>query len=133
MLSWAARNSDKRRRLPLNAEALAALKELYDCRPASGHLFRNRSRYQPSKAGPFGQACRDAGIEDLVFHDLRRTFSSRVQALAHAFTVRDLLGHSDIQTTNDHYSPEVFVLMREAVDALSRKPAEVVRMRSNSN
>ena len=122
----------KRRVLPLNSEARAAVSELHACRPPSGHIFRNRSRYQLSTWGPFGQACREAVVEGLVFHDLQRTFSSRTQALAHPFTVRDLLGHSALQTTNAHYSPQVFESMREAVEALSRRPAEVVEMRAQS-
>jgi hypothetical protein len=39
--------------------------------------------------------------------------------LARAFVVRDLMGHSDIQTTKDHYAPESFSEMRRALDALS--------------
>ena len=68
----------------------------------------------------------------LVFHDLRRTFSIRAKALAHPFTVRDLMGHSALQTTNAHYSPLVFESMRAAVEALSRSPANVVEMKAKA-
>jgi integrase len=120
----------KPRTLPLNGAALEALRELYEHRAADGHLFRQRSGRSISYVGAFGKACLAAGISGLTFHDLRRTFSARVQALAHAFTVRDLLGHADVQTTNDHYSPQSFALMRAAVDALAQKPAGVVQLAS---
>lgn len=122
----------KQRLLPLNEEALAAAGELLACRPLSGHLFRNRSRYQLSTWGPFGQACREAGVEGLVFHDLRRTFSARVQRLARAFVVRDLMGHSDVKTTNDHYAPESLAEMRRVLESLSLPAAKVVQMRSQA-
>jgi integrase len=118
------------RTLPLNGAALGVLRELYEQREASGHLFRQRSGRSISYVGAFGKACSEAGIKGLTFHDLRRTFSSRVQALAHAFTVRDLMGHADLQVTSDHYAPRDFALMREAVEALGQRPAQVVPMRA---
>ena len=46
------------------------------------------------------QSCRKAGIESINTHDFRRTFATRLLANgADAFTVRDLMGHENVETT----------------------------------
>ena len=51
----------------------------------------------------FGAACREAGIQDLTFHDLRHTFASRLrEAGVDAITRRDLLGHSSVEMSDDY-------------------------------
>jgi integrase len=43
---------------------------------------------------------KDAGIENLRFHDLRHTAGTRLaEAGADAFTIKDILGHASIQTS----------------------------------
>ena len=50
-----------------------------------------------------GAACREAGIQDLTFHDLRHTFASRLrEAGVDAITRRDLLGHSTVEMSDDY-------------------------------
>jgi integrase len=45
--------------------------------------------------------CRRAGIEDLLFHDLRREAACRwFEAGVPLHHIRDLLGHADISTTS---------------------------------
>lgn len=53
--------------------------------------------------------CRDAGIEDFHFHDLRHTCAAwLVSPGAPLAEIRDLLGHSTIQMTERyaHLAPE---------------------------
>ena len=48
----------------------------------------------------FNSACKRANIEDVVMHDLRHTFASRlVERGVHLITVKELLGHKSIKMT----------------------------------
>ena len=49
----------------------------------------------------FAGACRDAGIKDLRFHDLRRTAATRLHREGMPLgELRHILGHADIKTTS---------------------------------
>jgi integrase len=57
----------------------------------------------------FRDACKDAGIKNFRFHDLRHDFCSKlVQNGADLYSVAGLAGHKDIKTTQRyaHLSPE---------------------------
>jgi integrase len=106
--------SGKRRSVPLNAEAHAAI--------------MNRLRYRDKHAADspwvfchsdgkrilnvhnsFSTACRKAGIEDFRIHDLRHTCAAWLVTAGVPLTeVRDLLGHSTINMTERyaHLAPE---------------------------
>jgi integrase len=73
-----------------------------------------------ARRGAFQLAVGRAGITDTHFHDLRHTFSARIKNLTDAFTVRYLMGHKDVKTTNI-YVEESLADMRKAVDALSSR------------
>jgi integrase len=48
----------------------------------------------------FQKACELAGIEGLVWHDLRATFGTRLgEAGFDAFTIAALMGHTNVKTT----------------------------------
>jgi integrase len=48
----------------------------------------------------FHTACRIAGIEGVIWKDLRATFGTRLaEAGCDAFTIAQLLGHSDVRVT----------------------------------
>jgi integrase len=65
----------------------------------------------------FKTACRIAGIEGLVWHDLRATFATRLsEAGFDTFTIAELIGHSDIRTTR-RYVLDTERNKREAVEA----------------
>ena len=50
--------------------------------------------------GGFHTACRLAGIEGLIWKDLRATFGTRLaETGCDAFTIAQLLGHSDIRVS----------------------------------
>ena len=57
---------------------------------------------QDSIKTAWSSTCRAAGIEDLHFHDLRRSAASRwlQSGRVGLLEIRDLLGHADIQTTS---------------------------------
>ena len=73
----------------------------------------------------FKGALRRAGIEGLRFHDLRHTFATRLAEKGiDVETIRDLLGHSSI-TTTQRYMHSRDERKREAVRLLERKRAAV--------
>jgi integrase len=73
-------------------------------------------------------AVRRAKIDDFHFNDLRHTFSTRVQAFTDLFTVRDLMGHKKVDTT-DIYITTPLENMRTAVEALANR-AKVLAFKS---
>jgi integrase len=66
----------------------------------------------------FHTACRLAGIEGLIWKDLRATFGTRLaEAGCDAFTIAQLLGHSDVRVTM-RYVRSVENTKRVAVEAI---------------
>lgn len=99
----------RRRRVPLNPRAMEALREQArlngqssaKMRDRSGYVFRNMwgDKYQDTKSWRtrFVQAAEDAGVDDVVMHDLRRTFASWLVQRGHSLQmVADLLGHTSL-------------------------------------
>jgi integrase len=72
--------------------------------------------------GAFQSAVCAAKITDLHFHDLRHTFSTRMRALADPFTLKELLGHSKIETTEGYVTPSL-AEMKTAVEGLAQTTA----------
>jgi integrase len=74
-------------------------------------------------------ACRLAGIEGLIWKDLRATFGTRLaEAGCDAFTIAQLLGHSDVRVTM-RYVRAVEDTKRAAVEAIklsARKNVQVL-------
>ena len=113
----------KRRSIPLNAEARAALLDLARYRaehcPDSPWVFvhPNGERLQSLQTA-FEWLLKRVGIEDFRIHDLRHTCASWLVSAGQQLTaVRNLLGHSTIQMTERyaHLSPDN---VRAAVNAL---------------
>ena len=108
----------KKRIMPLNSTVWPVFERLVERADANGFLFHVRTGNNLShRAGAFQLSRRRAGIEDLHFHDLRHTFSTRVSGLTDAFTVRELMAHEDVDTTNIYVTPQ-FGEMRRAVESL---------------
>jgi len=67
----------------------------------------------------FTSACREAGIENLTFHDLRHTWSTRAAEMGVPEHVgRDIMGHSSQSMTGDytHATPEA---MEDAMERIA--------------
>jgi integrase len=104
----------RRRSVPLNSHAMAALQSRRDwssahC-PSASHVFLTADCcpvFEPKKA--FKGACQRAGIQNFRVHDMRHTCAAwLVTAGVPLIVVRDLLGHASIKTTEiyAHLSPD---------------------------
>jgi len=124
-VSFMKTKNGKPRSVPLTARVEALLRDLKaKCPEGEPHVFL----YTPHFAGepvPFRQphggwknACQRAELHDVVMHDLRHTFASRlVMKGVPLLAVSELLGHSDIKMTQRyaHLSPAAF---DDAISAL---------------
>ena len=120
----------KRRTIPLNEAALAALTRRYRysqtyC-PASPWVFckRDGSRYvYPNPV--FKKACGLAGIKDFTIHDLRHTCASwLVSEGVPLADVKEVLGHSSI-TMTERYAHLAPHRARDAVAKLQSRSGHV--------
>ncbi len=105
-----ASKSGKKRIVPINETLHAELDKLKKLNKGkSGFVFL----YQDPKSGKtrnvktvrraFVMACRRAGIMNLRFHDLRHTAGTRlIESGADPISVRDILGHADLKTTEGY-------------------------------
>ena len=116
----------KRRVVPLNPIAQQTLRQLLSTPTVEGFLFHSRTGNTLShKQGGFQAAVKTAKIMDLHFHDLRHTFSTRLRQHTDAFTLKEMLGHSQIQTTEGYVTPPLADMQR-AVNALAEDSGRVV-------
>lgn len=115
----------KRRSVPLNQGARSAIISQARSRteryPDTPWVFfrHDGSRIQCVKRS-FASACRKAGIENFLIHDLRHTCAAWLVSAGVPLTeVRDLLGHSTVRMTERyaHLAPEN---VRAAVAVLDR-------------
>jgi integrase len=73
----------------------------------------------------FNAACEDAKIDDLTFHDLRRTAATRLgDAGANAFYIQQILGHEDV-STSQIYTVATDAGLRRAMEALAGRDGTV--------
>jgi integrase len=70
----------------------------------------------------FESACRKAKVEDFTFHDLRRTFGTRLlERGINIVTIQKLYGHSSVLVTQNYLHPGD-ELAQEAVERLVETP-----------
>lgn len=81
----------------------------------------NEPRPVKSIKSDFTGTCKRAGIKALTFHDLRHTFASRLIGRGvDLITVKELLGHSSVKTT-ERYTHTHKEEKKRAVDVLVKE------------
>jgi len=103
--------SGKTRHIPLNANALNALKQWRQQSPESNLLVFPGAKGQKivDVKTAWASLLKQANIESFRWHDMRHDFASRlVMAGVDLNTVRELLGHADLKMTlrYAHLAPE---------------------------
>ena len=69
-------------------------------------------------------ACEDAKVNDLRFHDLRRTGATRLgEGGADAFYIAAMLGHADVNTSQV-YTVAANAGLRQAMETLTLAPKQ---------
>ena len=114
--------SGKNRTIPINERLLKLLLTLKKKAKAL-YVFPNPKTGKPYQGikKSFQKACREAGIENLRFHDLRHTFGTRlINGGADIVTVKTLLGHHSVVITQ-RYTHTNSEQTRQAVDLLAKE------------
>jgi integrase len=108
------------REVPMNAKVRETLLELLQVHGECEFVFTNPKtgvNLVDLKKG-FKGACKEAGITDFRFHDLRHTTGTRLaDAGTDAFAIAEVLGHLNLQTTK-RYTHATELRKRRAVEAL---------------
>jgi integrase len=120
----------KTRTIPMNDtvfEELKALKQDAGTRDFVFSVSKTGVNIDSIKTG-WRNACAAAGLVDLMFHDTRHTFATRLRANGvHEWDIRDLLGHTTTRMTSV-YTHQTPANLRQAVTTLGQsKPGRVVR------
>jgi site-specific recombinase XerD len=109
----ATAKSGHTRRVPLNVEALATLTAWYErqCKPKGDALVfpGDEGKRMTRIDTAWGTLMKTAGLKNFRLHDCRHHFASRlVQAGVDLYTVKELLGHSEIAMTEkySHLAPD---------------------------
>jgi integrase len=124
--SQGEKTKSKRGRLvPMNSVARELLSDLRK-KSEGDYVFMNKETGGPvtEVKTAFNNACAEAGIKNLTFHDLRRTGATRLgEAGADAFYIAAILGHSDVRTSQI-YTVATNEGMRRAMESLTRRAEE---------
>jgi len=98
--SWLPKGK-RGREIPISDELLEVLAEHRTQSEGQYVVLRtSRNRYHKSLLEKFKRFAQKLGIEDATIHTFRHTFASHlVMANVDLVTVKELLGHSDVQTT----------------------------------
>ena len=117
--------SKKSRLVPMNSAARQILLGL--CRAsATEYVFPNKKTggYIKDVKTAFTAACEDAKVNDLRFHDLRRTGAPRLgEGGADAFYTAAILGHADVNTSQV-YTVATNAGLRRAMETLTLVPGQ---------
>src|SRR5688500_2289377 len=117
------------RDIPMNDDVREALAELCRDKATNDYVFsspKTKSCLRETKRG-FRTACRLACIEGLIWKDLRATFGTRLaEAGCDAFTIFQLLGHSDVRVTMRYVRAVENTKRIEAIKLSARKNVQVL-------
>lgn len=111
----------KPRTIPMSGRVRRVIERLCAEATTGGYVFesiRTGRKITDVKRG-FTSACSEAGVENLTFHDLRHTWSTRAAEMGVPEHVRrDIMGHSSQSMTGDytHATPEA---MEEAMERVA--------------
>lgn len=113
---------NKPREIPINAETRKYLRDYLEVKPNSPYLFVSQRRRKMDRSTIFRVVKKYAdlaGIIDSVHpHTLRHTFAQRlIDKGTDLFTVQQMLGHSDLRTTQKYHKPKMEI-KEEAVEDL---------------
>lgn len=111
--------SGKSREVPINDKLYEVLQSLPK---TSDYVFTNPKTNQPyvDIKKSFNLVIKQAHIENFCFHDLRHTFATRmVMADVDLFTLMEILGHNNVQTTM-RYAHVIPGRKMEAINRLAR-------------
>lgn len=101
-INFTETKTNKDRSVPMEPIVHEALLELRDQAGETEFVFTNPdtgTRYTDIKKS-FSAACREAGITNFTFHDLRHTFGTRLaDAGVDVVKIKELMGHASIVTT----------------------------------
>lgn len=112
--------------VPMSGRVRSLLRTLAEDETRGEYVFQNGRtgvNVKDIKTG-FSGACREAGIDNLTFHDLRHTWSTRAAECGVPESVRrDILGHSpgSMTASYTHSSPQAMELAMELVADYSRE------------
>jgi len=126
----------KYRLIPMNSVVRAALSEAMEGRSADGLVFdaNHNGVNEHSLKWGFEEACTKAGIVygetkagGIIWHDLRRTFATRLRANGvHEYDIQDLLGHAKPGVTKV-YARATLAVLEDAVNKLTEPWGEVIQ------
>lgn len=112
--------TEQDREVPINAavrQALLGLHGLSECEYVFVNPGTGEKRVDIKKG--FAAICRESGISNFRFHDLRHTAATRMaDAGIDAFTIAEILGHTTMQMTR-RYTHALNENKRRAVESLS--------------
>lgn len=133
MIQGATAKSGQTRRIPLNVEALAIIsgwKQQAGRVRDDGYVFRGATGAKLTRIDTaWRKLVKRANLENFRFHDLRHHFASRlVQSGIDLNTVRDLMGHADLEMVlrYAHLSPDRLTMAVEKVARSAPAPSAAV-------
>lgn len=102
LINFKETKTNRDRAVPMEPIVREALLELSQHNGNAEYVFTNPdtgTRYTDVKKS-FSAACREAGITNFTFHDLRHTFGTRLaDAGVDVVKIKELMGHASIVTT----------------------------------
>lgn len=118
---------DKEVRIPLTARLKQILLAFKAKRKVlSPYVLCNEKGIPPqSLKTAFSTALKRAGIKDVRWHDLRRSFGSHfIMATKDLVALQNLLGHSDYNITKKHYAHLIDQHLKDAMDTFEERQSK---------